>query len=126
MKFILLCFLSPNLLLKKWYQLLFTDVILPTLLNSASIFLFTKLKLSVPDNRIYSKNMNKFSTWKCSKYPNYSNSYLKSLYPSFQTIYKSVGCIWTGKRLNKISSKISGHLINIDENVRIIINYFLN
>ena len=43
MKFMLLCFLSPNLLLKKWNQLLFTDVTLPTLLNSASIFLFTML-----------------------------------------------------------------------------------
>ena len=42
--------LSLNLLLKKLNQFLFTDVILPTLLNSASIFLFTKLKLSVPNN----------------------------------------------------------------------------
>ena len=126
MKFMLLCFLSPNLLLKKWNQLLFTDVTLPTLLNSASIFLFTVLKLCVPDNRIYSKHMDKFPTWKCSKYPNYSNSYLKSLCPIFQIMSKTVGCIWTGKRLNKSNSKISDHPINIDENVRIIINYFMN
>lgn len=49
MKLPLLCFLSPNSLLRDDINIC-TDVILPTLLNSASTFLFTKLKFSVPDN----------------------------------------------------------------------------
>lgn len=78
--------------------LIFMNVILPTLFNSAKTFFPLKMKSQMPADRIYPKIIDNFPTWRCgrvSKLLKQSSNVFQC--STFQIMSKRVGYLWQAK-----------------------------